>query len=84
MIQVYSKLSTYLLYQEGQEICKKNQISIASKETIMEHVKRIGMISGPYVKLASTRKYKDILTKDLDINSQLLETRKQMVYDKNS
>ena len=83
MIAVYTELSTYQLYDKAKEICEKFNISASSKQTIMEYTKRIGMISGPYVKLASTIKYNETLNNHIDIESKLLETRKQIVYEKN-
>ena len=41
------------------------------------------MISGPYVKLASTKGYNTILTNKLEILDQQLEMRKQVVYEQN-
>ena len=49
----------------------------------MEYTKRIGMISGPYIKIASTKGYNTILTNKLEILDQQLEMRKQVVYEQN-
>ena len=74
IIQVYTELSTYNLYQKGKEVCDECQISLLTKETKMEYTKRIRIISGSYIKLASTKRYNAILTNELQILNQLLET----------
>jgi len=53
------------------------------KEIKIEFIKRIGMISGVYIKLVSTKKYNTMLTNEIQILNNLLETRKQYVYEKN-
>jgi len=67
MIQVYSSMPMYKLYQEGKELCQKFQMSLSTKETEMEHTKYIGMISGAYIKLADTKNYNEISINEIEI-----------------
>ena len=46
--------------------------------SIMEHTKRIEMISGIYSKLVSNRIYNDKLMKETGIDKRCIETRKQI------
>ena len=57
----------YKLYQEGKEVCQKFQISLSTKETEMEHTKRIGMISGAYIRLADIKNYNEIITNKIEL-----------------
>ena len=76
-------MSTYKLYQEGQEIYQKFQIRLSTKETEMEHTKHIGMVSRAYIKLASTKNYNEILRNEIEIPDHLIEIQKQYVYERN-
>ena len=49
----------------------------------MKYTKHIRIISEAYIKLASTKKYNTILTNEIQILNNLLEIRKQYVYEKN-
>ena len=83
IIAVHTELSTYQLCDKSKDTCNKHKISASSKETIIEHTKRIGMISGPHVQLVSTMKYNEILINNLGGTTNLIETRKQIVYERN-
>ena len=67
MIQVYSSISTFKLYQEGKELCQKFQMSLSTKKTKIEYTKRIVMISGVYIKIADTKNYNEIITNEIEI-----------------
>ena len=58
-------------------------MSLSTKETKMEYTKRIGMISGAYIKIADTKNYNEIITNEIEIPERMIEVRKQFVYEKN-
>ena len=49
----------------------------------MEYTRRIRMLSGPYMKLADPKWYNTNLTNEIEIDKNLLETSKKVVYEKN-
>jgi len=49
----------------------------------MEHTKCIGIVSGAYIKLASTKNYNEMLRNEIEIPDRLIKICKQYVYERN-
>ena len=82
MLQVHTSLSTHRLHQDAKKICQKYQIRVVSKEIAMEHAKRIGIICGAHVKLASNRKHVSMISNETNVVEKNIEIRKRNVYEK--
>ena len=50
----------------------------------MEYTKRIGIVCGAHVKLASNRKHVSMISNQINVVEKNIEIRKRNVYEKNS
>jgi len=82
MIRVYTNQSIYKLYNEQKEVCYKYRIRISTKRTNMEYTKRIGFLTGLYVRIASPVYYLLDIKKKLKIDAGIIEVKKEYIYER--
>ena len=82
IFQVHTSLSTHKLHQDAKETCQTCQIRVSSKETDIEHAKRIGIICGVHVKLASNRKHASMISNETKVLKKNIEIREKIFYEK--
>jgi len=82
MIRVYTNQSTNKLYHEQKEVCDKYRIRISTKRMNMEYTKRIGFLTGPYVRIASPVYYLLDIKKKLKIDTEIIEVKKEYTYER--
>jgi len=83
--EVKTTINTYQLYQDQQSLCQSSKIKISTKKTEMgQYIQRIGFLTGPHVRLASSDHYvKEINNKAL-IHRGCIEIKKQSTHEKGS
>jgi len=82
MIRVYTNQSIYKLYNEQKEVCHKYRIRISTKRMNIEYTKRIGFLTGPYVRIASSVYYFFDIKKKLKIGTGIIEVKKEYTYER--
>lgn len=82
IIHIKTELKAYGLYMNQKEYCDQNDLRISGKNTGFEYTKKIGFLSGTYVKLASQEKYSDEIIEAMDLNQNLIDIKKEYTYEK--
>ena len=82
MVLVKTENTAYNLYEDQKEFCDKYLIKVATKRTTMEYVKKIGYLTGTYVKLASEEYYIKDISKRLKIPSGMIDIKKEYTFEK--
>ena len=80
--QFITSATAYELYYSQSERCQKNNIKITAKETDLVHVKRLGYILGPNVRLASPAHYVQDINKTAGLNHGIIEIKKQVTFER--
>jgi len=73
------RLTSYIILNQKDQ---KNNIKITAKETDLVHVKRLGYILGPNVRLASPAHYVQDINKTAGLNHGIIEIKKQVTFER--
>ena len=84
IVQVKTKASAYGLYQNQKDYCDQNNISIIGKRTGLAYTKKVGFLSGAYVKLASVDYHIDEIIDELKLDDKSIDIKKRFTYERNS
>ena len=77
IVSVKSDKTAYELCMDQKDFCDKHLIKVSTKRTIMEHVNKIGCITGPYAKLASADYHIEDINKRLKLSEGLIGIKKE-------
>ena len=75
---VMTKFSAYDLHKTQKERCEEQKIGMSSKETDMEHVKRLGFIIGPNVQLATPGICVKEINEKVGLNKGMIELKRNL------
>ena len=82
IIHVKTSFKAHGLYMNQKEFCDSNEIRIIKKNTGLEYTKKIGFLSGTYVKLASQDRYSKEITMEMKLQENTLDIRKEYTYER--
>ena len=67
IIYVKTLLKAHRLYMNQKEYCNSNELHVITKNTGLEYTRKIGFLSGTYVKLASQDRYSNEITEEMNL-----------------
>ena len=82
--QFITSLSTCELHKAQEERCLKHSIKITSKETELQHVKRLGCTIGPNAKIAAPSIYVEKINSTAGLHRGIIEIKKQVTFEKDA
>ena len=82
MFDLKTTASAFQLYQNQKKRCDEKLIKISTKNTDMEHVQRIGFLSGPHVQLAASPHYVKEINEEALVNYGSIEIKKRITCEK--
>ena len=75
--------STIQLYSNQRKMCNDKKMKLMAKRTDMEHVKRIGFIVGPCLKIATPKTYEGKIYKESQLEKGMIEIKKKITVEQN-
>ena len=82
ILKVKTEASAFNLYRNQKEYCDNKKIKVSTKNMILEYTNKIRYLSDTYVKLVSPKNYIDDLKEKLQINKELIDIKKEFIYEK--
>jgi len=82
IMSIKTKETAYSLFTNEKDYCRKHNIYVSAKNTIMEFTNKIGFLIQTYVKIASPKYYIDDLSKKINVTEKIIDVRKAYTYDK--
>jgi len=81
--QAKTTATAFQLFQDQQSLCQELHMKISTKKTDMnQYVQRIGFLTGPYVRLASSDKYVREINNKALVHRGCIEIKKQITHEK--
>ena len=75
IIHIKTLLKAHGLYMNQKEYYDSNELCIIIKNTGLEYIRKIGFLSGTYVKLASQDQYSNEITEEMNLQENTLDIR---------
>ena len=75
--------STIQLHSNQRKTCNDKKMKLMAKRTDMEHVKRIGFIVGPCLKIATPKTYEEKIYKESQLEKGMIEIKKKITVEQN-
>ena len=82
IVRLKTGFNAYKLYMNQRKYCDSNRIKIATKRTKDEYTKKIGFLSGAYVKLASPEVCIKEITTKMNLSDYVIDIAKEFTYEK--
>ena len=80
--QVCTEVSTYKLCLNQKEFCEKYSMRISTKNTDLEHTKRIGFIIGPNIQMAAPEAHVNQINAEANLDDKVIEIKKKVTFER--